>query len=72
MSSERSSWGIKVAKEMSSGRGDASERTKKGWILSVMSGVLKANIFDRITLVDNSDTTEYGFSIGFGGRYEVC
>lgn len=32
-------------------------------MLSVISGVLKANIFDRITLVDSSDTTEYGFSI---------
>lgn len=32
-------------------------------MLSVISGVLKANIFDSITLVDSSDTTEYGFSI---------
>lgn len=40
-------------------------------MLSVMSGVLKANIFDRITLVDNSETTEYGFSISFVEQYAV-
>lgn len=56
--SESSSWRIKVASVMSSGCGLEVERIKKGWILSVISGVWKVNILDKMTLEDKLDTTE--------------
>lgn len=56
---------------MSSGFGVDSDRTKKGWMLSVMSGLLNVNILDRITFGDNSDTTEYGSSSNVVPQYKA-
>jgi len=39
-------------------------------MLSVMSGLLKVNILDRITFGDNSDTTEYGSSSNVVPQYK--
>jgi hypothetical protein len=56
--SESPSSCTKVASVISSDRGVDSARIKNGWILSVISGLLNVNIFDRIIPDDSLDTTE--------------